>query len=87
MGVKKYASEVVKEGKRVRWPKREEFIPALVAVLVVCIVAAIFLSLEDWAAGSLIAQIKELFKGMSISGNNSSSAEEGAEAIRLFLLK
>ncbi|MCQ3035062.1 MAG: preprotein translocase subunit SecE [Bacilli bacterium] len=86
MGVRKYASEVVKEGKRVRWPKREEFIPALVAVLVVCIVAALFLSLEDWAAGSLIQQIKELFKGMSISGN-SSSVEEGAEAIRLFLLK
>ena len=86
MGVKKYASEVVKEGKRVRWPKREEFIPALVAVLVVCVVAALFLSLEDWAAGSLIQQIKELFKGMSISGN-ASSVEEGAEAIRLFLLK
>lgn len=86
MGVRKYASEVVKEGKRVRWPKREEFIPALVAVLVVCIVAALFLSLEDWAAGSLIQQIKELFKGMSISGN-ASSVEEGAEAIRLFLLK
>ena len=86
MGVRKYASEVVKEGKRVRWPKREEFIPALVAVLVVCVVAALFLSLEDWAAGSLIQQIKELFKGMSISGN-ASSVEEGAEAIRLFLLK
>jgi len=85
MGVKKYASEVIKEGKRVRWPKREEFIPALVAVLVVCIVAAIFLSLEDWAAGSLISEIKELFKGMSISGN--SAAEDAEEAIRLFLLK
>ena len=62
MGVKKYAQEVIKEGKRVRWPKREEFIPALVAVLVVCVVAALFLSLEDWAAGTLIQQIKEIFK-------------------------
>ena len=66
MGVKKYAQEVIKEGKRVRWPKREEFIPALVAVLVVCVVAALFLSLEDWAAGTLIQQIKEIFKDLNL---------------------
>ena len=85
MGVRKYASEVVKEGKRVRWPKREEFIPALIAVLVVCFVAALFLSLEDWAAGSLISQIKDLFKGIVPSGGG--EAEPVEDAIRLFLLK
>ena len=86
MGVKKYAQEVIKEGKRVRWPKREEFIPALVAVLVVCVVAALFLSLEDWAAGSLSQQIKEIFKDLSVSGNTENSSSV-AEAIKLFLLK
>ena len=86
MGVKKYAQEVIKEGKRVRWPKREVFIPALVAVLVVCVVAALFLSLEDWAAGSLIQQIKEIFKDLSVSGNTENSSSV-AEAIKLFLLK
>ena len=86
MGVNKYAQEVIKEGNRVRWPKREEFIPALVAVLVVCVVAALFLSLEDWAAGSLIQQIKEIFKDLSVSGNTENSSSV-AEAIKLFLLK
>lgn len=63
MGVKKYTAEVIKEGKRVRWPKRDQFLPALTAVLVICVVAAIFLSLEDWAAGTLYNSLKEVFKG------------------------
>ena len=28
MGVRKYAKEVIKEGKRVRWPKRDVFLLA-----------------------------------------------------------
>ena len=71
MGAKKYVSEVVKEGKRVRWPKREQFVPALIASIIICVFCALVLSLEDLAAGTLIGQLKELFKGF---GGSSTSA-------------
>lgn len=61
MGVKKYTAEVIKEGKRVRWPKREELIPTIIVVVAIAAFAAIFLSLEDWAAGSLLQTLKEAF--------------------------
>lgn len=66
MSVQKYVGEVVKEGKRVRWPKREELLPAIGVVLCIAIFAALFLSLEDWAAGSLLNQIKDVFKGVKL---------------------
>ncbi|MDD3207126.1 MAG: preprotein translocase subunit SecE [Bacilli bacterium] len=65
MGVKKYTAEVVKEGKRVRWPKREELLPTIIVVVVIAAFAAIFLSLEDWAAGSLLQTLKDAFAGWS----------------------
>lgn len=61
MDPKKYAQEVVKEGKRVRWPKREQFIPALVAAVVICVFCALVLSFWDWIAGTLIQQLKNVF--------------------------
>ena len=64
MGVRKYTQEVIKEGKRVRWPKRDQFIPAFVAALIICGFCALVLSLEDLAAGSLIGQLKQLFSGL-----------------------
>lgn len=83
MGVKKYTQEVIKEGKRVRWPKKEEFLPALVTVIVVCVICALVLSLWDWAAGSLIKQLKELFSG--IKGSTPATSEVPAEILRLFI--
>jgi len=65
MGVKKYTAEVVKEGKRVRWPKREELLPTIIVVVVIAAFAAIFLSLEDWAAASLLQTLKDAFAGWS----------------------
>lgn len=59
----KYAKEVVKEGKRVRWPKREQLIPTLIVVVVIAAFAAIFLSLEDLTAASLIQQLRNAFGG------------------------
>lgn len=59
----KYTKEVVKEGKRVRWPKREALLPTLVVVLCIAAFAAIFLSLEDLTAGSLIQQLRNAFGG------------------------
>ena len=64
MGVRKYTKEVIKEAKRVRWPKRDVFIMALVTTLVICIFAALVLRLEDLVAGELIKALKEVFKGL-----------------------
>ena len=47
MGVKKYTQEVIKEGKRVRWPKKEVFFPALLTVIIICVFAALVLSLAN----------------------------------------
>ncbi len=81
MGVKKYTQEVIKEGKRVRWPKRDQFIPAFVAALIICGFCALVLSLEDLAAGSLIGQLKQLFSGLK---GNSGGSEPIAAIKALF---
>ncbi len=62
-GPVKYTKEVVKEGKRVRWPKREVLVASIITVLVISISFAIIISIEDLAAGTLINQLKEAFKG------------------------
>lgn len=64
MGVKKYTKEVIKEGKRVRWPKKEAFLAALVTTIVICVFCAVILSLEDLLSGRLIEALKEVFAGL-----------------------
>ena len=64
MGVRKYTKEVIREAKRVRWPKRDVFLLALVTTLVICIFAALVLRLEDLVSGELIKALKEVFKGL-----------------------
>ena len=64
MCVKKFTSEVVKEGKRVRWPKRDVLIPSVITVLVISIFAGLILLLEDYAGNTLIEIIKQAFQGM-----------------------
>ena len=59
----KYIKEVGKEAKRVRWPKREQLIPMIVVVIAISLFAAIFLSLEDLTAASMINQLKSAFGG------------------------
>ena len=59
----KYLKEVVKEGKRVRWPKRDQLWPAVAVVICISIFVAIFLALEDLAAASIISQLKNAFGG------------------------
>ena len=65
MGVRKYTQEVIKESKRVRWPKKDVFVPALITTIVICVFCAIILSIEDLASGSLIGELKEIFGGSS----------------------
>ncbi len=63
MGPVKYTKEVIKEGKRIRWPKREELVPAIIVVVIIALFAALFLSLEDLTAASLINQLRDAFGG------------------------
>ncbi len=63
MTPKKYITEVVKEGKRIRWPKRDVLIPTIIVVVVIAGLAALFLSLEDLAAGRIIQILKDAFGG------------------------
>jgi len=81
MGAKKYVKEVIKEGKRVRWPKWDVFFPALVTVIVICVFAALVLSLEDFVAGSIVNTIKGWFSSLRPADDTTSAA------IRMFLLK
>ncbi len=59
----KYIKEVGKEAKRVRWPKRDQLIPMIIVVIAISLFAAIFLSLEDLTAASMINQLKTAFGG------------------------
>lgn len=81
MGVKKYAGEVVKEGKRVRWPKKEVFFPVLISVIVICVFVALILSVEDWAAGTLIGQLKQLFAGWKRNPSSTSTSTSTSTTI------
>lgn len=64
MGVRKYTKEVIKEAKRVRWPKRDVFLIALVTTLVICVFCALILRLEDLVSGELIKALKKVFEGI-----------------------
>lgn len=64
MGVRKYTKEVIKEAKRVRWPKRDVFLLALVTTIIICVFAALILRFEDLISGELIKALKEVFKGL-----------------------
>ena len=68
MGVKKYVGEVVKEGKRVRWPKRDVLIPAIIVVVIITVLAALILYVEDLAGNRLIQILKDAFSSMSSGG-------------------
>ena len=64
MGVRKYTKEVIREAKRVRWPKRDVFLLALVTTLVICVFCALILRLEDLIGIKLLEALKDVFKGL-----------------------
>ena len=65
MGLKKFTGDVVKEGKRVRWPKREIMIVSVVTVLVIAVFAGVILWLEDWAGNTLLELLREAFSTLN----------------------
>ena len=64
MGLKRFAAGVVKEGKRIRWPKREELIPAIIVVVLIAAITGMLLFAEDIAGKKLIDILKDAFSSM-----------------------
>jgi len=62
MGLKSFTKGVIKEGHRVRWPKRDVLIPSIVVVLVIAVVFGLLLFGEDMAGKRLIDLLNEAFK-------------------------
>lgn len=64
MGLKSFASGVVKEGNRVRWPKRDVLLPTIIVVVVISVFTGLMLFAEDWAGKSLLEILKNAFSSM-----------------------
>ncbi len=60
----KYLKEVVKEGKRVRWPNKETLWPSIAVVIVISVIVACFLALWDYLGSSIIDLLTKAFGGM-----------------------
>ena len=58
MGLVKFTGEVVKEAKRVRWPKADVLIPSIVVVLVISFLTGLILFGEDALGKALIDILK-----------------------------
>ena len=61
MGVKKFTQDVIKEGKRVRWPKRDVLIPSIIVVVIIAAVVGLILTGEDALGKGLIDVLKKTF--------------------------
>lgn len=70
MNASKFVGEVVREGKRVRWPKRDTLIPSIIVVVVIAAFFALLLYVEDLAGNKLIDILKTAFASLE----NASSA-------------
>ena len=64
MSLKKFAGGVIKEGKRVRWPKKEVLIPSIIVVVIISVVVGLLLFAEDLAGKKLIDILAEAFAGI-----------------------
>ena len=64
MGLKRFAAGVVKEGKRIRWPKKEELIPAIIVVVLIAAITGMLLFGEDAAGKKLIDILKDAFSSV-----------------------
>ena len=61
MGLGKFSRDVVKEGKRVRWPKRDVLIPSIIVVVIIAALTGLILSGEDVLGKNLIDVLKDTF--------------------------
>ena len=61
MGVRKFTADVIKEGKRVRWPKRDVLIPSIIVVVIIAAITGLILMGEDALGKGLIDVLKKTF--------------------------
>ena len=66
MGAKKFTKDVVKEAKRVRWPKRDVLIPSIIVVVVIVVLFGLLLWLEDIAGNQLLQVLRDWFESMRV---------------------
>ena len=64
MGLKRFALGVIKEGKRVRWPKKEVLLPSIVVVVIIAVITGLLLFAEDAAGKKLIDILTDAFSSM-----------------------
>lgn len=62
MGIKKFTKDVVKEGKRVRWPKKDVLVPSIIVVVIVAALTGLLLMGEDALGKGLIDALMDAFK-------------------------
>ena len=62
MGIKKFTKDVVKEGKRVRWPKKDVLIPSIIVVILVAALTGLLLMGEDAIGKGLIDALMDAFR-------------------------
>ena len=66
MGVKKFTSEVIKEGKRVRWPKRDVLVPEFIVVVIIAALTGLILMGEDALGKGLIDVLRKTFNSQEV---------------------
>ena len=59
--VRRYFQGVVLEGKRVRWPKKNELWPSIAVVVVITAFAALCLALDDVIVAKLLGELEKAF--------------------------
>jgi len=64
MNLRKFASEVNREAKRVRWPKTDTLIGSIFVVIAITIFAAFALTMGDLAVAELLGQLRQAFEGL-----------------------
>ena len=64
MGLGKFFTGVIKEGKRVRWPKKEVLLPSIVVVVIIAAIAGLLLFAEDAAGKKLIDILTDAFSSI-----------------------
>lgn len=75
--IKRYFQGVVKQAKMVRWPKRIELLQAFAVVMVILIISAFALALDDFVIANLLKTLDEQLK---------TSSETTSSAIRVLLM-
>lgn len=64
MKIGRFFAGVIKEGKRVRWPKKDVLIPSIIVVVIIAAVVGLLLFAEDLAGKKLIDILTDAFSSM-----------------------